>query len=99
LEDRQASTGAGPTFRALIGQWRVRPVLTDVVSLSPRIVDDVRVLFEYGGSALQGGLKFRERQDVEEVFRLRLTEIVRNPVREHTTPIERGLRPGFLDGA
>ena len=60
---------------------------------------NVRVLFEYGGSALQGGLKFRERQDVDEVLRLLLPEVVRNPVREHTTPIERGLRPGFLDGA
>jgi hypothetical protein len=59
---------------------------------------NVRVLFEYGGSALQGGLKFREPQDVDEVLRLLLTEVARNPVRKHTTPIERGLRPGFLDG-
>jgi hypothetical protein len=55
--------------------------LTHVVSLSPKAVGDVRVLFEYGGSALQGGLKFRERQDVDEVLRLLLPEVARNPVR------------------
>jgi hypothetical protein len=60
---------------------------------------NVKVLFEYRGSALQGRLKFRERQDVDEVLRLLFTEVARNPVREHTTPIERGLCPGFLDGA
>jgi hypothetical protein len=90
---------AGPTSRALIVQWRVRPVLTHVVSLSPRTVDDFRVLFEYGGSALQGGLKFREPQDLDEVVRPLLAKFARNPVGEHTTPIERSLHPGLLDSA
>ena len=57
------------------------------------------VLFKYGGSSLQRRLKFREREDVDEVVRLLLTEVAGNPTREHTTSVESCLRPSFLDGA
>ena len=75
------------------------------LQIDPATCDDsVLILVRDVGSVqvrrqlLQRRLKFRERQSVEEVLRLFLTEVAGNPIREHTTPVEGCLRPGFLDG-
>jgi hypothetical protein len=54
--------------------------------------------FEDRGGAFKRRLKLGQRREVDKTFRPSIAEFALDPLREGTTPVERGLRPSLLEG-
>ena len=54
--------------------------------------------FEDRGGAFKRCLKLGQRRDVDKMFTPPIEEVALDPLREGTTPVERGFHPSLLEG-